>query len=136
MDPGPETDPDTQDNADWRLHLGRAWNRRCPRCGAGGLFRSTFRLRHACPACKLVFRREDGGMTGQMYLSAAVSELLAVVLIVVTFLFTDWSAATSIAVCSPIVILFCYWSLPRFMALWVGIEYLTDVTNDEPWVRD
>ena len=54
----------------------------------------------------------------------------------VIFLFTDWSAATSIAVCSPIVILFCYWSLPRFMALWVGIEYLTDVTNDEPWIRD
>ena len=61
---------------------------------------------------------------------------LPIVLIVVIFLFTDWSAATSIAVCSPIVILFCYWSLPRFMALWVGIEYLTDVTNDEPWIRD
>lgn len=74
-------------------------------------------------------------MTGQMYLSAAVTEVLAAILIGVIFVFTDWGPWTSIGVSVPLVAGFCYWSLPRFMALWVAIEFMTDVANREPWTR-
>ena len=69
-------------------------------------------------------------------LSAAITELFAALLIVVVFLFTDWSPWTSVAVGLPAVAVFAYWSLPRFSALWVAIEYLTDRGNQEPWTRD
>lgn len=68
-------------------------------------------------------------MTGQMYLSAAVTELFAVALIALVWSATDWNAATSLAVTVPLVIAFSYWFLPRAMGLWVGIEFLTDVGN-------
>ena len=111
----------------------RGWRRRCPRCGGADLFASTYRLRERCPGCDLVTRREDGAWTGQMYLSAAVTQLVAAALMVVVFLTTDWPLWLSLAVMLPLVVGFCYWSLPRFMAAWVAVEYLTDRSNREPW---
>ncbi len=110
------------------------WRRRCPRCGGSDLFASTFELRDACPGCGLVTRREEGAWTGQMYLSAAVTQIVAVVVMLVVFFTTDWPLWVSLSVMLPIVIAFCYWSLPRFMSTWVAVEYLTDRANQEPWI--
>ena len=33
-------------------------------------------------------------------------------------------------------LLFSYWFLPKGMALWVGVEFLTDAANLEPWVGE
>lgn len=68
-------------------------------------------------------------MTGQMYLSAAITELFAVLLIAVIWVGTDWSPMLSLAVSIPVVIVFSYAFLPKAMALWVAIEFLTDVGN-------
>jgi uncharacterized protein (DUF983 family) len=123
-------------NREWRTFVARAWRGRCPRCGEGALFRARFRLAEACPACGLRFRRESGAMTGQMVLSAAVTEVFAAVLVLAVFWLTDWGPVTSIAVGLPLVVGFCYWSLPRFMALWVAVEFMTDVANREPWTQE
>jgi uncharacterized protein (DUF983 family) len=112
-----------------RRILGRSWAGNCPRCDRGALFQSRFRLRPGCTVCGLVYRREPGAMTGQMYLSAVVTEVFAVLLIVLIWVGTDWSPWRSIAVSVPLVIVFSYWFLPKAMALWVGIEFLTDVAN-------
>lgn len=114
----------------------RGWRRRCPRCDGRDLFASYFRLRSACPSCALVTRREPGAMTGQMYVSATLTQLPAVALVVAVFLFTDWSLPVAMAVMLPMVIAICYWSLPRCMSIWVAVEYLTDRGNGESWTRD
>jgi uncharacterized protein (DUF983 family) len=119
----------------WRVCLARALRRRCPQCGAGRLFERGFRLHRACSACGLVYRREQGAMTGSMYLSAAVTELFAAGVIAVVWLATDWGVALSIAIGLPLVGAFCWAFQPYSMALWVAVEYLTDAGNREPWVR-
>lgn len=113
--------------------LWRGWRRRCPRCAHDDLFATYFRLREACPRCGLVTRREAGAWTGQMYLSAAVTQVVAAVLMVAAFLLTDWPLLVSLSVLLPVVVGFCYWTLPRFMATWAAIEYLTDRANREEW---
>lgn len=70
-------------------------------------------------------------MTGQMYLSAAVTQLFAAGCIAGIWLGTDWGPLTSIAVSVPVVIGFCAWFLPKAMALWVAVEFLTDVGNGD-----
>ena len=99
------------------------------------MFASFFRLRESCAGCGLVLRREQGAMTGQMYLSAAVTELLAALVCLAVFFLTDWSAGASIAICLPLIVGFSYWFLPRAMSLWVAVEYVTDRGNDESWAR-
>jgi uncharacterized protein (DUF983 family) len=113
----------------------RAWRRRCPQCGEGGLFEGYARLRMQCESCGLVFRREQGAMTGSMYFSAVVTELFAALLVAIVWLCTSWSTTTSLLVSVPILVVFTYWFLPRSMALWTSTEYATDVFNGESWAK-
>jgi uncharacterized protein (DUF983 family) len=117
-----------------RTCFARGWRGRCPQCGTGRVFAAYGRPRRECDACGLVFRREQGAMTGSMYLSAAVTEIAAAALILGIFFGTDWSVALSLAVSVPLVLAFCAWWLPRSIGLWVALEYLTDAGNGEPWV--
>jgi uncharacterized protein (DUF983 family) len=123
-------------NQDWKRILARVLGRSCPRCGEGPLFAGRFRLHERCSECDLVYRREAGAMTGQMYLSAVVTEFFAVGLVLGVFFLTDWGPALSIAVGVPLVILFSYWVLPKMISLWVAIEFMTDLSNREPWLQE
>ena len=116
----------------WPVVVARAWRKRCPRCGEQGLFASFFRLDRRCVHCQLVFRPEAGGMTGQMYLSAAVTELVAVVLAAALWFGTGWSIPVMLLVAVPLVVAFSFWFLPKGMALWVAVDYLTD-RHDQKW---
>jgi len=70
-----------------------------------------------------------------MYLTAAVTEVFAALVVAVIWILADWSVALSVGVSLPLVGLFCYGFLPVSQALWVGVEYATDVHNGEEWVR-
>ena len=120
----------------WLRSLARALRRLCPRCGEGPLFRSYGRLHERCERCGLVYRREQGAQTGSMYLSAAVTQVFAALVIALVWLGTDWGPGLSIAVSLPIVALFCFAFFPYSQALWVAVEYVTDVINAEPWVAE
>lgn len=107
----------------------------CPQCGRGPLFLRWARLRERCDHCGLVYRREDGSELGAMYLGATVSQSFAALVFFAVFFFTDWGQVVSLAVGVPLVVVFCYAFLPMSMALWTGVEYLTDVSNREWWAR-
>ena len=121
--------------AGWRARaFRRALARSCPQCGAGRLFRAYARLAPACAACGLRFRREAGAATGSMYVSAAVTEVFAAAVALGLFFLTDWSVTTGLLVGGPLVLCFCYAFLPVSIAVWVAVEYATDVGNGESWV--
>jgi uncharacterized protein (DUF983 family) len=44
----------------------RGFVRRCPRCGAKGIFDGWFRLKERCPVCGYAFIREEGAATGSI----------------------------------------------------------------------
>jgi uncharacterized protein (DUF983 family) len=118
-----------------RLVLRRVLSRRCPQCGAIGLFRGYARLAERCGACALVFRREAGAQTGSMYLTAIASELVAVLLVFLLWWRFDWTPLVFVLVTAPLVLLASVLLLPLAQAVWVGVEYLTDLGGGEPWAR-
>ena len=117
-----------------RAALLRSLRLACPQCGRGRVPASFGRVAERCAECGLVFRREEGALTGSMYLTAVVSQVFAVLLILLVRTLTDWSVALSIGVSVPLVLAFCYLSLPFAQTFWVGVEYSTDVANGEDWV--
>lgn len=119
--------------AGWWLFVRRVLRRRCPQCGEGRLFRAFARLERDCSACGLVYRREQGAQTGAMYLTAAVNELFAVAVLLFLWFVVDWSVVQSLVVGLSVVLAFSVAFLPYSMALWVAIEYWTDVHNGESW---
>jgi uncharacterized protein (DUF983 family) len=122
-------------NPAWPKLFARAWRGRCPRCGEGALFERRMRLAASCERCGLIYRREQGAMTGQMYLSAAVTQLVAAAMFLGVWLGTDWGAVLALSVTVPLMLAFSFWFLPKSMGLWVAVEYLTDRGNREPWTR-
>jgi uncharacterized protein (DUF983 family) len=59
----------------------RGFLRRCPRCGAGHLFRGWFRMVEDCPGCGYTFAREEGFFLGAFVINfGATIALLAVIM--------------------------------------------------------
>ena len=114
----------------------RALLLRCPRCGASGVFARFGRLREACSGCGHRFRREQGATTGAMYVTAAVNQVFAALVILAVVLTTDWSLGVQLAVSIPLVVGFCVVFLPFSQTIWAGVEYLTDSVNAEPWAAE
>lgn len=79
-----------------RRALTRGLARRCPRCGARGLFRSFFELHDRCPGCGLRFEREEGYWLGAMVVALALVEgafgVLLVGGIALTWPHVPWNA--------------------------------------------
>lgn len=59
--------------------LWRGVRRKCPRCGAGRVFRSWFKMVDRCPRCGLRFERESDFWLGAYVVNLAVTEGLLVV---------------------------------------------------------
>lgn len=123
-------------NEHWKTFVARAWKRSCPRCGKGALFVARTKLAKQCGSCSLVYRREQGGMTGQLYLAAVITQIFAAIVVGIIFIFTDWGPAVSIPIGLTLLALFGYWLFPKTVGLWVCIEFMTDVGNRESWVQE
>ena len=59
--------------------LSRALRLRCPRCGAGSLFRGWFRMHDRCSECHLKYERAPGYFLGSAYVNYVVTAILLTV---------------------------------------------------------
>jgi len=112
--------------------------RRCPRCGAGGLFEGWFTIRRRCPRCALRLEREEGGFLGAMtlnYVATAGAWLTLLVVWLVLDLPDVHVAAllvTSIALVTLVPLAF--W--PTSKTLWAALDYLVYRSSPDYVPRD
>lgn len=69
----------------------RAIRRRCPYCGASGIFSSYFTIKERCPACHTLFAYEDGYFLGSYVINIGVTELAAVGIVIWLMIATSLS---------------------------------------------
>ncbi len=82
----------------WGLLLKRGLRKRCPRCGARGLYSGWFRMRERCPECGFKFEREPGFFIGAYLINFAIVEgLLFVVVMAFVFVLANDSRAGIVA---------------------------------------
>ena len=62
--------------------VGRALQRRCPRCGARNIFRSYFELHERCHGCGMLFERDPGYWVGAMIVVTTITTVLFLVLMI------------------------------------------------------
>jgi len=70
----------------WEVMLKRGIRKHCPRCGAGKLYESWFRMKRRCPRCGFMFEREPGFFVGAYFINFAFTEGLLFV-VVMSFVF-------------------------------------------------
>jgi uncharacterized protein (DUF983 family) len=104
--------------------VGRAVRRRCPRCGAAGIFRSYFELLDNCPECGVRFEREQGYWVGSMIIVTTLTLTLFIVLLVGGILLTwpevPWGWLLGITIGANVIIPVLAYS--RSKTLWVAFD--------------
>src|SRR4051812_50180641 len=106
----------------------RALLLRCPRCGGRGIWRSWFRMKHACPTCGQVFERGESHdfFIGAYLINLVVAESTAIVVAAVMWVGVGlrgavnglWGAAVVVAVVMPVV----FFPLSRGLLLGFGLQ--------------
>ncbi len=131
----PPVDPNQELKANVALATRRALRKLCPRCGRTPLFASYAKLHRDCADCGHQHRRESGASTGGMYVSAGVTQLFAVLVVLFLWFATDWSLGQGFAFAIVTVGGFSYAFLPYSIAIWTAVEYWTDLHNRERWAE-
>ena len=91
--------------------IARALTRRCPHCGARGLFHGWFRAKDRCPTCGVRLLRDESWATGTYLFNLVVAELLLMVVLTAVVVGTwpdpPWAvlqwASLALMVVTPIV---------------------------------
>ncbi len=126
LDPEPSPAPSEGDSAGVLRAMLRGLFKRCPRCGARGIFDGWFHLRDRCPRCELQFQREEGGFLGAMTINYAVAAIIWIPVLIVGFATTSPNPPVltltliSIAIMIAVPLLF----YPNSKSIWAAVEYL------------
>jgi len=121
--------------------LWRGLRKRCPRCGATGIFASWFDLKETCARCHLRFEKETGGFLGAMVINYIVAFTVWVVMLtVVLVLMLPVVPVINLIVASiGIFTAIPLWFYPRSTSIWAAVEFLvlkTDPDYRAPVKRD
>ena len=106
--------------------LVRGMRRRCPRCGGGGIWRSWFKMKHACPTCGQVFERGESHdfFIGAYLINLVVAEASAMIVAAVMWIALGsrvsfnllWGASMALAVLMPVLF------YPFSRELWLAFD--------------
>ena len=115
-----------------RKILMRGLRLKCPACGRGALYKSAFKMWEQCPACGLVYGREQGYFVGAIYLNVMATEAL----ILLVYLVSVFTGMISDRVIFPLLIGMAI-TLPliffRFSrSLWLSIDHIVSPHPHQP----
>ena len=113
-----------------RTLLARAVKRRCPMCGAPGIFTSWFTMRTHCPRCGYEFARESGYFLGSYPLNLIAAEIVPVGLMVALLIWTDLSWIWLEVLLIPVAVILPFVLFPFAQMIWMAIDlFLTPVNQ-------
>jgi uncharacterized protein (DUF983 family) len=81
---------------DWhraRTLLIRGLKLRCPECGKSSIYQSTISVKHHCPTCGLIFKREQGYFIGAVYFNVIATESLLFIALLISFVIAPTAEA-------------------------------------------
>ena len=106
--------------------IARSLTLRCPVCGQASIIQSPFHIRHHCPSCLALFKREDGFFVGAILVNVVTTEIiiLAVCFFLLLVVGADYEnvlgSLFGIALLFPILFFHHSWSL------WLAFDYLVE----------
>ena len=120
--------------------LVRALHRRCPVCGAGGIFDGWFELRARCPGCNFSFEREEGYWVGALIANIAVAEGVFAVLflggVALTWPQVPWTGLTIAGVVAMLALPVAFYPLSKTLWLWADLALLHPLDADDLAAND
>lgn len=98
----------------------------CPACGHSSILNSPFQIKHHCPSCDSLFKREAGFFVGAIMTNVITTEFVILVSYVVLFLLIGVNYETGLTVLFIVGILFPVAFYHHSWSFWLGFDYLLE----------
>lgn len=98
---------------------------RCPVCGDSLIIRSPFKVRHHCPQCGALYQREDGFFVGALTINVVTTELIILVLYLISILLLD-SYQLILAILFAVGLLFPVAFYHHSWSIWLSLDHLVE----------
>jgi len=106
--------------------LSRAVRLRCPVCGESSIVQSAFHIKHVCPACDALFKREDGFFVGAIMANVVTTEFVILVLYVLCLPVINTRFDLVLTCLSVVALLFPVAFYHHSWSFWLGFDHLVE----------
>ena len=106
--------------------LSRSLRLRCPACGEASIARGPFRLRHHCPSCRSLFKREEGFFVGAILANILTTEFVILVVCFGWLLVIGSSYESVLAGLIVVALVFPVAFYHHSWSLWLAFDYLVE----------
>lgn len=94
---------------------------KCPACGNGRIYRSLTVMNPACPACGVVFEREEGDFVGAVVVAYSVTAVVVAAGVYAVEVLADLDPMLHVLLWSLVAALFLIFTYRNMKGIWLGI---------------
>jgi uncharacterized protein (DUF983 family) len=99
---------------------------RCPVCGQSSIVERLFHIRHHCPLCRGLFKREEGFFVGAIMVNVVTTEVAIIFIYLACLLATNLKDESIIAILFVFGLLFPVAFYHHSWSIWLGFDYLIE----------
>jgi uncharacterized protein (DUF983 family) len=106
--------------------LPRALRLRCPACGASSIVERPFHIKHHCPSCRSLFKREEGFFVGAILANVITTELVILIASMIWLMVLGGSYEKVLVVLLVLAVLFPLAFFHHSWSFWLAFDYLIE----------
>lgn len=112
--------------------LSRSLRLKCPVCGETSIVQSPFHIKHQCPACNALFKREDGFFVGAIMANVVTTEFVILLLYVLCLPVINTRFELVLTCLSVVALLFPVAFYHHSWSFWLGFDHLVETLPKAP----
>src|SRR5688500_11719770 len=98
----------------------------CPACGESSIVERPFHIRHHCPNCLSLYKREDGFFVGSILANVVITELVILVFCFFCLLVIGAEYESVLVVLFIVALIFPVAFYHHSWSFWLGFDYLVE----------
>lgn len=106
--------------------LKRCLRLRCPACGESSIVERPFHIRHHCPVCLSLYKREDGFFVGAILANVVITELVILIFCFFCLLVLGAEYESVLVVLFGVALIFPLLFYHHSWSFWLGFDYLVE----------
>ena len=106
--------------------LKRCLKLHCPACGESSIVERPFHIRHHCPDCLALYKREDGFFVGAILANVVITELVILLYCFFMLLVIGAEYQSVLVVLFIVALIFPVAFYHHSWSFWLGFDYLVE----------